>query len=143
MGNIGGVRKDGLTLTAVETAMREVLDECFPGVFRVIGPESALGAESVAVQVIDRRPEDDLYLLVWFDEGAGEDPVYPGLIGGKHPRIGQFGYWLLSVIEFGIAKKLGTRLGPVVADSYTHTMTFRGWSWDANDGCYIPREESP
>jgi hypothetical protein len=36
-----------------------------------------------------------------------------------------------------------TRLGPVVADDYTHTMKFRGWAWDANDSCYLPRKEAP
>jgi len=34
MGNIGGVRKRGLTLAKVEVAMREVIDTAFPGVFK-------------------------------------------------------------------------------------------------------------
>ena len=106
MGNIGGVRKKGLTLAAVEVAMREVVDERFPDVFNVIGPSADF--EGIALQVKVRKEEDPEYVLCWWDQG--EDGIYPGLIGGKHPRMGDFGYWLLSVIEYGIAAKLRTRI---------------------------------
>jgi hypothetical protein len=98
------VRKRGLTLQAVEAAMREVLEEKFPGVFIVNGPspESA----TVTLQVREREEDDDEFVLVWYDNSD----VYPGFIGGKHPRMGTFGYWLLFVIECGIAKKLKTRI---------------------------------
>ncbi len=104
MGNYGGVRKRGLTLQAVEAAMREVLEEKFPGVFIVNGPSPA--SPTVTLQVREREEDDDEFVLVWYDNSD----VYPGFIGGKHPRMGTFGYWLLFVIEKGIAKKLKTRI---------------------------------
>jgi hypothetical protein len=107
MGNIGGVRKKGLTLAQVEVAMREVVDAKFPGVFDVIGPSADF--EGIALQVKVRKEDDLEYVLCWWDQGA-DDGVYPGLIGGRHPRMGDFGYWLLSVIEYGIAAKLKTRI---------------------------------
>lgn len=107
MGNIGGVRKKGLTLKDVETAMREVLDEKFPGIFVVNGPTAEYA--TVSLQLVDRENENS-YVLVWRDEGAGPNSVYPGLIGGNHPRMGIFGYWLLSIIAYGIANKLNTRV---------------------------------
>jgi hypothetical protein len=103
MDNIGGVRKKGLTLQSVEIAMREVLEDRFPGIFVVAGPDSE--NPSIRLQLKEQDDEQD-YILVWWDEGD----IYPGLIGGKHPRLGDFGYWLLSVIEYGIAAKLKTRI---------------------------------
>ena len=103
MSNIGGVRKKGLTLQSVEIAMREVLEDRFPGIFVVAGPDS----ENPSIRLKLKEQDDDHdYILAWWDEGE----IYPGLIGGKHPRLGDFGYWLLSVIEYGIAAKLKTRI---------------------------------
>ncbi len=104
MGNLGGVRKRGLTLQAVEAAMREVLEEKFPGVFIVNGPSPA--SATVTLQVREREAHDDEFVLVWHDYGT----IYPGFIGGKHPYMGTFGYWLLFVLESGIAKKLKARI---------------------------------
>jgi hypothetical protein len=105
MGNICGVRKRGLTLQAVEAAMREVLEDRFPGIFVVHGPDSE--NQSIRVQLREDQKIDDYILFWWYQ---GDD--YPGLpfIGGKHPRISEFGYWLLCIVEYGIAAKLNARV---------------------------------
>lgn len=98
MGNLSGLSREGLTIEVVAPIVREVLDSWFPGLFAAELKDGAL----LVTPTGQVEP-----LLAWWDE---EQEDVPGFVGGKHPRIGQFGYWLLSVIELESAKKLGAQV---------------------------------
>jgi hypothetical protein len=95
MGNYGGVRRDGLTLEEVSKAAVGVLDHAFPGVFVVSTTPHGMS--------VDTTTNDPI--LGWYPSD-----VYPGFIGGRHPDYGQFGYWLLFVLQTRIAWKLNAHV---------------------------------
>jgi len=99
-----GVRRADLTMDEVVTAMREAADAAFPGCFIVEPPEAP--GHGVGLRVVG---EDD-YLVVWFTWDDYDDDDGPAFVGGNHPRIGPFGYWIMSVICHGIAARTGARI---------------------------------
>lgn len=109
MGNTAGVIKDGITLLEVETAMRKVFDNKFPGIFEVVGPDTELTDKCVGLRFRNKNWRDALgnagdWVLVWFTWDYETT-----LIGGNHPNGPgiHFGYWLLITAKHGVAKEIG------------------------------------
>ncbi len=101
MGNQFGVLLEpGQTVGQVAIAMREAMNERFPGVF---GVDWDAGEKAVCLMVGDK------IVLVWWDEPA--DEWSPARVQGDHMRCyGPFGYWLMNCVAGGVAKKLGCKV---------------------------------
>ena len=101
MGNHGGVRREGLTLEEVRDALQSFTSRHFEGVLSIEheGANSSKGYGHVGLVIEGEENEDKRYILVWWDNSSHN----PGFIGGNHPRIGAFGYWLLAQVELFVA----------------------------------------
>jgi len=108
MSNTGGIRKVGLTLKDVADGMTAFTTEHFPGVLYVeyegVACRKGYGHVGLALAGLE-EDDDEKYALVWWDQGEITD----GFIGGNHPRMGLFGYWLLSRLQYFLAEKLDAR----------------------------------
>lgn len=106
MGNHAGVSKEGITLAEVETAMRDVAGEHFPGIFKVLNREGWLSLTFSRTKWRKEIQHSSATFLDWcLEEGVYEHPT----VGGNHPScgiVGHTGYWLLIVFKHGIAEKI-------------------------------------